>query len=854
MLTKPLHMHFGLSMFQCHACGRQYASKATLNRHQKNHLDNYSQLTCAECNVTFRRGDLLTRHMQMHDSQDPQPRKRRRCHTACASCRFRRAKCDGLQPCGACSFSDIDCTYSKSQGRVSEQQPASTETEQEDLALQSPVENTEFGNHMNTASHHLPSPPSSNVHPASSGECGERVPALQDSGLAEDLFQMSNTGWQDTLNLAADSFWPFSTSWQWTHEDLYLQAANSDSLFIPDHEQPTSWNTPETYAAPSNPQKNPAGEDVAGLVSGVNSEQLSISDTRSNASGLGGASQNTISHTQGISDLVGGMVSLASAKDYRATWLEDTGWPHLSSQLGRRLGNIGNTVTEIHDADALGHFIDQYFHHFHSLWPLVTNGRDTHSEWHPLLYLTLTSIGALYCGQTAATHYGSSMHKRLRTALMHWNPSGNHKGKGALDIGRAMLLTQVAALYFEQEGAFSAAQQLGAALYAHAHRMRLFNLKDTGTSGTSLQLSGRTLDAAEAQRMLAFGILREEVFVSVLLNRRPMLSYEEMSLPLPLTGYASDQTVSQTQCYDAETDLPCRSMLFSDLVRIALDEHEALPALRPTDLELLLFGLQQDVWRFSHDDALFQRLINRPRPQMKADKLGVADLIVEASHPVDLLDHPTRKMHNTCQAYYQTVMALDKWKQAMKQSQMSHPVDRSRSPYLSAHILFELSFLRLLAPIEAIQQAAYQLNDSLPPDSVLLDQITRWTGTSEAAEAIKHAESIWLLMHTETSRIPEKQARYNILALIALHQAAAVVWSVMGTDKHTSHSFIGHRYTSTGSVDSYIFKSSNTQTVMLEFAKLYPKITSTWGVTSSFSKTVQKLADHPFPQQWLRGS
>ncbi|PPJ57912.1 hypothetical protein CBER1_09956 [Cercospora berteroae] len=276
-------------------------------------------------------------------------------------------------------------------------------------------------------------------------------------------------------------------------------------------------------------------------------------------------------------------------------------------------------------------------------------------------------------------------------------------------------------------------------------------------------------------------------------------------------------------------------MLFSDLVRIALDEDEVLPALKPVDVELLLFGLQHEVWRFSHDPDIFKRLIQIARP-VSATNPGLPST-------QDHLDCTGRRMHSLQKDYLRVVKALDKWKAALTHCQLSHPLPENRSVYLSALILYELSFLRLCAPLNSIQQTAYRLHEPSASDTAVAEVISAWTFTPESSEAIHHARTIWQMLDTESSRIKDTQAKYNILALIALHHTAALVWLVAGTEAQKDQSFCARNDDPAG---GFLLRKENTEVLMNQFEDLYPKITSSWGQQSSFAKMVRALADNPF--------
>jgi hypothetical protein len=68
-------------------------------------------------------------------------------------------------------------------------------------------------------------------------------------------------------------------------------------------------------------------------------------------------------------------------------------------------------------------------------------------------------------------------------------------------------------------------------------------------------------------------------------------------------------------------------MLYSDLVRIAMDRHEVLPDLSVAHRDLILFGIQDSVWRFSNDPNLFSRMRLSSQPK---DSIG-SDLFTQSA-------------------------------------------------------------------------------------------------------------------------------------------------------------------------------------------------------------------------------
>ncbi|WPB04494.1 uncharacterized protein RHO25_009140 [Cercospora beticola] len=624
------------------------------------------------------------------------------------------------------------------------------------------------------------------------------------------------------------AFWGFSTGWQWTHEDFYLQRgfAQDDLVYpLPDlalepEQTNHDFQENDSHALPVSIHEAPLPQAADSLGSLLPGDGVSL--------------RNSAVSTPSLRTVLGTMVEDATTAHFTAMSAK---WEDFSKRLTSFISTRGGQSPRSPKPHLLDGLVEQYFDHFHPLWPFVPSRDTSRDVLHPLLYLTLTSIGALYSGTNAAARYGSILHGMIREVLLRSERLRDQTTESeALDIGRSMLLTQVAALYFEQDGAFSAAQRLGATLSDHAQRMRLFALKPATLFHRHQHDVFRPIDNSmlQGRKMLAFGIMRAETFMSVLFNKKPLISYEEINLPLPSPNHAREvfHAISGSESVAEQRT----EMLFSDLVRIALDEDEVLPALKPVDVELLLFGLQHEVWRFSHDPDIFKRLIQTARPVLTAAESGLK------SAP-DHLDCTGRRMRSLQNDYLRVIKALDKWKAALTHCQLSHSLPENRSIYLSALILYELSFLRLCAPLNSIQQTAYRLHEPSASDTAVAEDITAWTFTPEAREAIHHARIIWQMLDTETSRSEKTQAKYNILALIALHHTAALVWLVAGTEAQKDQSFCAQN---DGSAGDFLLRRDNTEVLMNQFEDLYPKITSSWGQQSSFAKMVRALADNPF--------
>lgn len=100
----------------CPDCGRAYKAAETLNRHRKNHSES-TPYSCSICTASFKRKDLLDRHIQIHDIAR-QPISRNRSHRACDRCSKLKTRCDNGAPCARCERGSHECTYRQTRCRA----------------------------------------------------------------------------------------------------------------------------------------------------------------------------------------------------------------------------------------------------------------------------------------------------------------------------------------------------------------------------------------------------------------------------------------------------------------------------------------------------------------------------------------------------------------------------------------------------------------------------------------------------------------------------------------------------------------------------------------------------------------
>lgn len=509
----------------------------------------------------------------------------------------------------------------------------------------------------------------------------------------------------------------------------------------------------------------------------------------------------------------------------------------------------------------LERYVDLYFRHFYLLWPLCPHPRGGYQQIHPLFYLAMTSIGAMYDGPEDI-YFGALLHEIMRSALMNSPLEMDDLDEDSLAVGQALISIQITALYFGHKNAFSFAQRLGGVLAAHARKIGLFTQIPSRVHPHSApsennarpRMCGCVLD--ETRKRLAFGIMRTEGYVSILLNTKPLVSYEELILDAPVPS----ATFTNKELNEEEYALAIHQerskgtgMIYADLVSVALDHDELLPVLSPEGSETLLFGLQRAVWRFSHDPDLFKRLkIDiESEPAFEIDQPPRDDLFPQllpgtCDRHDDPLDCRFRKLKDLRYDRRCLFQSLHKWKQFFSATQTSGQLKVDRSITLSSLLLYHLSFMRLRAPVGKLQQIAHHLDSSGGAKQTDIQDIYTWSRSAEARSALQHACAIWSMIKRETERPMADQARYNILTLLGLHYAAVIVWTCAGTGiQRAEGSDMMFEPRLMAGLDLSICRQ-NTRPLLQGFVTLFDKINTRGGLRSSFVAMANNMSNHQF--------
>jgi hypothetical protein len=342
-------------------------------------------------------------------------------------------------------------------------------------------------------------------------------------------------------------------------------------------------------------------------------------------------------------------------------------------------------------------------------------------------------------------------------------------------------------------------------LIAQSRRLNLFQ-EPSYSHDNSLDLQPDEAEGAqltrwrnlESRKRLAYGIMRADVYTSVLLNSRPLLSYEEIYLTLPHSEklYHNDGELSSreqllTSRMEAER---CPQMVFSDLLRVMLERNEKVSLDEAIAHELCLFAMQSPLWRFSHDVELFPRLTGTQwTSQNIVSQFGAKDRTCSSSllEPAptdtlfgrpfvapDKLGRVHRSMSDLSDDRDRMERALERWHDSFLAARQSPAFTKHRDSLMSSLLLFNTSHLQLHAPLAQLHNISYRAGEKRSLCSKTIQQIYDWSTSRNATCAVERAIAVCDLISQELDRPEGSRASFNFLAFVSLHHATVVLWTM----------------------------------------------------------------------------
>jgi hypothetical protein len=410
-------------------------------------------------------------------------------------------------------------------------------------------------------------------------------------------------------------------------------------------------------------------------------------------------------------------------------------------------------------------------------------------------------------------------------------------------------------------------KHLGALLIAQSRRLNLFqepsyshtDFLDLPEAEEARLARWRSL---ESRKRLAYGIMRADVYTSVLLNSRPLLSYEEIYLTLPHSEklYHNDGELSTreqllTSRIEAER---CPQMVFSDLLRVMLERNEKAPLDDAVAFELCLFAMQSPLWRFSHDVELFPRLTgtewetasplgsNDRRTSFSIPEPTSTDLLSGRPYTVsDRLGRVHRSMSDMRDDRDRMERALEKWHDSFLAARHAPAFTKYRDSLMSSLLLFNTSHLQLHAPLAQLHNVSYRAGETRPVSSKAVQQIYDWSISRNAICATERAVAICDLISQELDRPENSRACFNFLAFGSLHHATVVLWTMseIGSSSEDGNSDRPRSF----SRFMCKLEDGDTHGLLQECSALFNNLSSLGG--ASFGTAAEQLSTSRFPKR-----
>ena len=437
------------------------------------------------------------------------------------------------------------------------------------------------------------------------------------------------------------------------------------------------------------------------------------------------------------------------------------------------------------------------------------------------------------------------------------------------------MLVQAATLYFGQPNAFSYSQHIAGILVAQVRRMGICSR--TPVSPPELDTSSQEGGLGkwihrECEKRLTYAVMRLQCYTSVLHSARPLLSAEEMDVELPCSHHLWHRQFSSTAALvgaiKQDLEIQRVPMLFSDLLRIAIDGEEPIPSLTFLEQELFMNGLQEYVWLASNGSKTLHRLVSDTTWTEVDDFDDVLDhkrrppdsnvprrqqLEAHQNQSIDAyIAHHGRRLSSLQQRRRQVVESLRRWQSGSFTGQLPSTI-ADRSSLLSCLLLYHLAFLQLRCPLDLIHMLPYLPKDQNSSQQNTLTEVLKWGKSEDAVVVLKHALAIVGYVEQETKRPLATRSQVNFLTLVGLHHSAAVVWILAGIHREPiagENTSCAERVNAVGMNidDEPVPICQANKTVLMEaFSKLYTDISPAWAGKSSFSAAVMRMRGLDFP-------
>ncbi|KAJ6150569.1 hypothetical protein N7471_001768 [Penicillium samsonianum] len=504
-------------------------------------------------------------------------------------------------------------------------------------------------------------------------------------------------------------------------------------------------------------------------------------------------------------------------------------------------------------------FITCFFENFYNLWPISWRQGFDYDLVEPFLYLTMTSIGAMYAGSSHATAYGMAVHQALRPILLNLCLKCPENSVKMEEIFEALILTEVMSLYVGQ--IFLPNRPTNGVLVLFVNVMAI-NLKRASPSGSAWREDG-----GWPSRFCGV-----KLNFSILFNTLPLVSHLDFDLKIPcsqeLWAYVGpdwrEKLLTASQAPNSYT-------LYADLIRTATDGTFAnFEALDASSSELILCGLQMQLQKLSKQNShttlhspLDSQVMNpqhhyefpfaadrtvqrHPSPQFWTD-----DLNSDQSSSTSASSNLTLSQNTHFAKHQHAFQSLNNWTTIQEMLDLiSPPQHTPPEPWL----LYHIGCIKLHADISALQTIFCCVGESKSKAETQAAEriVFSWASNPAAKVALHHAYKIWHLVEgnvqqNEINDVSKSHQDRHVLFSISLYYAGIIMRALADLCPEIEVEI--WRPENQG-VGLYIPRG-DIHSVLKDIGAIAPKISLVWEPVSALILETRILSLNPMPMPFV---
>ncbi|KAI9728559.1 MAG: hypothetical protein M1834_007587 [Cirrosporium novae-zelandiae] len=444
---------------------------------------------------------------------------------------------------------------------------------------------------------------------------------------------------------------------------------------------------------------------------------------------------------------------------------DEVAWEGISKNLFQELHPDGpicpDAELSISPATMVDHLIDIYFLRFHSSWPILHQTTFRRNEKPSLLVLSVLMIGASLYESNHSILVANRLHAALRSLLYNVSADLRQIRSWSLSLYQADILNIIFGFLSAQRADAIMAEVANGVLVTLIRRLGFFNQEFVASGEETAQI----WIYGEEKRRLALAAVKIDSYISVVHNRPPTISYEELAISLPCTQSTWDaQRDASWKIRDQESILRSHSLVSQVVQDVVNNTGDIMPLLEE-DYQLILCLIQGMIWRVIKTEALERR------------KQAGTTSLVTGRFPKGI----TKESPNSASRVYKI---LEVWKNhfAVISERKNTPTETSNrvSRVFNSLILWHLDIIRLEADLDLLQSLAGSIkmaSEHSKDATSKLFKVKAWARDAQGRASVWHAIQIWSLWDKEISNDPS--IVLELIAHIGLFQASVVLWAFL---------------------------------------------------------------------------